>query len=286
MIAITLLASCAKDELVVVPGNVPPPDPTVTDLSDDVLQENYINKVYISVLGRKPTSIELTTGKTILSQHDLSVADRNQLLDVVLSGNEYYYRVYDLARIELLNAVDTSEITQDIFIYNLLLQDTATYGPYFALIHHEIDRLEALKEAPSAFAAGNIDIIELHRRCANNKIYDDINMGTENFVISMFQNFLLRYPTTQELEQGKQMVDGFTAAVFYETGDSKDDFLDIFFRSSDYFEGQVRNLYLRYLFREPDSETMTALSQQYKKDKDYKALQKAILNTDEFVGLK
>ena len=32
-------------------------------------------------------------------------------------------------------------------------------------------------------------------------------MGTENFVVAMFQHFLLRYPTDSELESAKDMVD-------------------------------------------------------------------------------
>ncbi|MCB0395106.1 MAG: hypothetical protein KDD36_00545 [Flavobacteriales bacterium] len=281
-----LMAGCAKDELIVVPDNIVPPDPTVSDLPRQVIMENYINKLYISVLGRKPSSAELATGLTILQQNDLSMADREQLVEIILSSNEYYARAYDLARIELLNGLDTAQITQDIFIYNLLLQDTATYGPYFPAIKAEIARLEALQDVPVDFPSGQINMIGVHRRCVDNAYYDDINMGTENFVVSMFQNFLLRYPTQTELAEASKIVDGFTGTLFYQIGENKADFLTIFFASSGYFEGQVRNLFQRYLFKDATSEQMSSLSAMYQSNSDYKALQKTILSMDEFVGLK
>ena len=110
-------------------------------------------------------------------------------------------------------------------------------------------------------------------------------MGTENFVVSMFQNFLYRYPTAEELVQSKLIVDGFEGVVFLETGVVKDDFINIFFGCNNYFEGQVRDLYLKYLFREPTSVEMSDKASIYKNSLDYKALQKAILSMDEYAGI-
>ena len=76
---LVLVSSCKKDKEIIIDGNTPPPDGTIPN----VVKENYVNKSYISVLGRKPTDSELLTGMTILNQHNLSVADRNQLLDAI-----------------------------------------------------------------------------------------------------------------------------------------------------------------------------------------------------------
>ena len=133
--------------------------------------------------------------------------------------------------------------------------------------------------------AGTISVIGLQQRCAYNYFYDQINMGTENFVVSMFQNFLYRYPTDDELTQSKQIVDGFEGVVFLQTGHTKDDFLTIFFGCNNFFEGQVRDLYLRYLFREPTSVEMSDKASIYKNSLDYKALQKSILASNEYAGI-
>jgi hypothetical protein len=87
------------------------------------------------------------------------------------------------------------------------------------------------------------------------------------------------------LQQSSQIVDGFSGLIFYEVGSSKADFLNIFFGSQDYFEGQVRDYYLRYLFKEPETEFSATLATEYKNSLDLRAMQKAILTTDEYIGL-
>ena len=111
-------------------------------------------------------------------------------------------------------------------------------------------------------------------------------MGTENFVVSMFQHFFYRYPTDDELARSKNIVDGFEDVIFLQTGTTRDDFITIFFGCDNYFEGQARDLYLRYLFREPTSEEMSVKAMSYKGSLNYKQLQKDILSTDEYIGLK
>jgi hypothetical protein len=81
------------------------------------------------------------------------------------------------------------------------------------------------------------------------------------------------------------MVDGFVAILFFQTGNSKEQCVDIFLNSDDYYEGQVRDLYLRYLFREPTSEEQGYYANSYFDSDDFDQLQKDILSLDEFAGL-
>lgn len=277
---LVLVSSCKKDKEIIIDGNTPPPDGTIPN----VVKENYVNKSYISVLGRKPTDSELLTGMTILNQHNLSVADRNQLLDAIFLKPGYNQRLYDISIATLLNNLDTSLITQDINVFALLLTDPQ-YQSQWPLIQAEKTKLEDLRKSVADINSGALSLIGLHRRCVNNYFYDQINMGTENFVVSMFQHFLYRYPTDDELTQSKQIVDGFEGVVFLQTGHIKDDFLNIFFGCNNYFEGQVRDLYMRYLFREPTSVEMSDKAASYKKSLNYKALQKEILSTNEYAGI-
>lgn len=275
-----LVSSCKKDKEIIIGDNTPPPDSTVSN----VVKENYVNKSYISVLGRKPTSSELAAGITILDQHNLSVADRNQVLDAIFSKPGYNQRLYDICIATLLNNLDTATITQNIYLFEYLLTQPQ-YASQWALIQAEKTKLELLKASVNDLNSGTISIIGMHKRFVNNFLYDQINMGTENFVLSVFQNFLYRYPTEEELIQGKQIVDGFEGVLFLQTGTVKDDFISIFFGCNNYFEGQVRDLYLRYLFREPSSVEMSDKAAIYKNSLNYKALQKAILSSDEYAGI-
>jgi hypothetical protein len=277
---IVLVSSCKKDSEVIIGDNAPPPDGTISN----VVKENYVNKSYISVLGRKPSSVELSAGISILNQHNLSVADRNLMLDNIFAASGYNQRMYDINVATLLNNLDTAQITQEIGLFAYLLTQPQ-YALQWQQIQVEKTKLELLKASVTDLNSGAISTIGLHKRCSNNFFYDQINMGTENFVISMFQNFLYRYPTEEELVQGKQIVDGFEGVLFLQTGTVKDDFVSIFFGSNNYFEGQVRDLYLKYLFREPTSVEMSAKASIYKSSLNYKSLQKEILSTDEYVGI-
>lgn len=272
--------SCKKTENIVVPNNVAPPDLTIPNS----VKENYINKVYISVLGREPITAELDVAFSILNQNNLSTANRKQFLDTVFANNVYYDRLYQIARADLLNNLDTTEITFYMALFQSLLTNPA-YQYAWPQLDFEYKRLDTTRRITTQLHSETISVVEMHRRCVNNYFYDQINMGTENFVVSMFQNFLFRYPTQAELLQGKTMVDGQNAILFYQSGKTKFDFLRIFFSSDNYFEGQVRDLYIRYLFRNPNSaETSTAMVK-YKNSNNYKELQKDILATDEYVGL-
>ena len=274
------LSACKKTEEIIIPGNAAPPDPTVSN----VAKENYVNKVYISILGRKPDVPEYEQGITALEQNNLSLDNRKQLLDIVLNKPEYYQRTYEIARADLLNNIDSAEVDETIAVFTFLLTDS-TYMSAWNQITYEKNRLESLQQTVNELKGGIISIIEMHRKCVNNYFYDQINMGTENFVVSMFQHFFFRYPTVSELEDGVKMVDNFSSFLFLQPGNSKDDFMTIFFDSNNYFEGQVRELYSRYLFREPTSEEMSSKAIQYKNSGSYKELQKDILSTNEYVGL-
>lgn len=280
LLGLLLFASCEKKSELVVKNNEPPPDATV----NDVTINNYVTRVYISVLGREPDSTERKTGFNLLRQNNVSAASRNQFLDSVFIHPEYYDHLYDLARVDLLNNLDTSEITFYIALYTSFLADS-TYYFYWDQLKIEIARLKALQQVPADLHNKVIDVTGMNRRCVNNFFYDQINMGSENFVVSIFQHFLTRYPTKSELTNGKLMVDGGVSTLFLQSGQSREDFLSIFFSSSDYYEGSIRILYKRYLFRDPTSVEMTEGTTSYRQSKDYIKAQKEILSTNEYIGI-
>ncbi|MGB1318381.1 MAG: hypothetical protein ACPG5W_09250 [Flavobacteriales bacterium] len=275
-----LSTSCTKDEII-VPNNQAPPDSTISTL----ILENYVTKCYISLLGREPSNTEETDAVAILANGNLSQDSRLFMLDAIIDNDEYAQKVIEYNAIKLLNsAFDTTQIQTQLYVYNQLLLDPQ-YAPFIDLINEIIDDLEALLTTPEDLRNGAIGVREMHRRMVSNDIYDQINMGSFNFVQSLFNNFLFREPTSEEHEAGITMVDGFVAVLFYETGNSKDQCIDIFLNSDDYYEGQVRDLYLRYLFREPTSEEQGYYANRYFESDNFDQLQKDVLSLDEFVGL-
>ena len=278
-IVLTIFNSCTDEE--VVPDNEAPPDQTI----ENITITNYVNRVYVSVLGREANDTEKETGFNLLRQNNLSLTSRTQFLDQVFTESEYLPHLYDFARVEILNNLDTSEVTYWIYLFNFLLSDPA-YAQVYDVLLHEIERLDTLQRIPADLVNHAIDIEYLHRRCVNNYFYDQINMGSENFVVSCFQHFLNRYPTLSELTEGKKMVDGVPAVLFLESGQSKDDFIDIFFTSKDYSEGLAINLYQRYLLRNPSSIEMGNAANAFVVSHNYVQMQKDILSTNEYIGIE
>ena len=275
-----LATGCKKDEII-IEDNTAPPDSTISTL----ILENYVAKCYISLLGRDPSETEETNAVELLRSSAMSVASRKQMIDVILGDIEYRDKILENNSVKLLNSpFDTTQIQTQLYTYNNILNDPQ-YAQFYDLIVEVIANLETLLDTPEDFRNGTIGMQEMHRRLVTNEVYDQINMGSFNFVLSLFNNFLFRDPTSEEHNAGITMVDGFVAVLFYETGNSKEECIDIFLNSDDYFEGQVRELYLRYLFREPTSEEESYHAIRYRDSGNYDRLQKDILSTDEFAGL-
>ncbi|MCB9235435.1 MAG: hypothetical protein H6581_27515 [Bacteroidia bacterium] len=281
LLLVLLWMGCSRDKEILVPDNTAPPDPTV----ENIVKENYVHRAYIGLLGRKATPTEYDHAYNLLDQANLSQSSREQMLTEIMARDEYSWNLYVQSNELLLDGTDTSEIQQTVLIYSLLLQDSA-YAPFWGILQEAITELNSILDAPGDLRDGIINHAQMQRRLVDNAIYDDLNMGSLNFVISLFQKLLQRFPTSDELDQGVLMVDGFSANVFLQNGDSKSEFLDIFFASKDYAEGQVRDVFSRFLFRDPTSTEMASYSQSLRNSQSYDQLLISVLSSDEYVGVK
>ncbi|MFT4900494.1 MAG: hypothetical protein ACI9U0_002299 [Flavobacteriales bacterium] len=279
-VLIFLLGSCKKDNIEYISGNTPPPDFTV----ETVVKENYVNKLYISILGRQATDIEYSEGLELVNKSDLSEAGRLELISSIMDKEDYFHNEYETIREDLLNGVDTSEVTK---YRNILVNlkertnDQDLINSYDSLIKN----LDLIHGIIPGLENAAFNFVEVQRRCVDNYLYDKLNMGSENFVVSIYQNFLFRYPTSEETISAVDMVDGNQNIVNFEIGRSKRDFLKIFFSSDEYFEGQVRTAFIRFLFREPNVEELFHMKGLYRADLEFKSMQKRILILDEYVGI-
>lgn len=271
---------CKKDELVTVSGNTVPPDQSISDITI----ETYINRVYISLLGRKPLQAEYDSSFQLLRNENLSYSSRYIFLDNLFLQNEYLDKLYENARIDLLNNQDTNDFAFQTGIFISLLSNPA-YQLLWDEITNEINRIEVLRRIPVNLYNDSINAGEMYRTCADNFYYDQINMGSLNFVVALFQQFLDRYPTQNELLSGMNMVDGQNAILFFQSGQSKSDFLSIFFSSNDYHEGRVKYFYNKYLFRNPDSIELLNGTTLYVSHNNLSDLQRLILSGNEYIGI-
>ncbi|MBT5859175.1 MAG: hypothetical protein HOH88_04825 [Flavobacteriales bacterium] len=279
LFSILIISSCTKIDDVIVNDNILPPDYTIENTTID----HYINKLYISTIGREPTEIEFTSDFSVLRESNLGQESREIVIDGILNKEEYNNNLFKLESEHLLLGLDTADINQNIHVLTVLL--TTAHGLDSIYFVENLEKMLKLQEVLPGLGDGTISNMEMHKRMVNNNMYDEINMGTENFVISMFQSFFGRYPTTTELENGKLMVNDNNASVFFIPGNGKEDFINIFIESDEYYTGQTKILFNRYLFRDPNSEESVNYSLDYINSQNYKLLQRRILSTNEFIGI-
>lgn len=275
-----IISGCKKEETVTVSGNNAPVDNTISELKI----ENYVNKTFISVLGREPQSIELKYYKQEFLTKGFSVDQRKIFIDDVIDIADYRVHLYGINHSAILQNMDTNEYSQFISIYQILLSDT-TYYAFWNIIIFEQNRLKALQQFTDPWLNGTKKISDMHRLMVYNYFYDQINMGSLNYVNTVFQQFLKRNPTQYEQTSGVAMVDGQAAILLGKTGATKEDFNDIIFSSADYYEGAVRELFQRFMFREPTNLELSTLTQKYKSQQNYEDIEKEILTMDEFAGI-
>ena len=277
-----VVSSCNNDrEAILVEGNIAPPDPTI----EMVVVEGYINKLYISLLGREPSVNEFNIAIDLLGEQ-LVEQDRILLVSQIQEDLNYYKNQLDIFRQDYLNGIDTSLIRKDfIEPYEYALENEEN-----TIIYEEIEKklnsLYLLYNIDLDLILNNIDVTEVLRRIVDNPVYDEINMGVENYIVSMSQNFLHRYPTNSELESATLMIEGEQSNCFGGNGDSKSDFNNLFFNHDGYFEGQVVTNYNKLLYRSPNSSEASELAYSYKQNRNFKELQKTILISDEFIGIE
>ena len=273
---VLVMSACTKYDVQEDLGNNPGPDHTITEES----KIGYINRLYITLLGKKPDTAQSNKALAQLNVNPNNFGIRKSLVLDITQDSVYVLKLWEDARGEVLDGVDTAYIKNE---YDYAVDNfNNTTGNSKLYWQEQMQLLGALLTIPAELEAETISVKEMYKRAVHNSIYDEINMGTENFVVSVFQNFFYRYPTLNELDEGKKMVNGSQAVLFLQTGKSKQDFIDIVFNSTAFYEGQIMRLHQKYLFRQPTSTELSTQTQAFEQHGDFKDLQTDLLASDEY----
>lgn len=279
LIVLMSLSACKTKtwEVVDIKKEITGADPTAS-----IYQiEAYVYNIYIGLTGRKPTQAEFSSARQSLISSQANRVARSAFVRQVVFMDEFYFNLYNLMRKDLLEDADTSEITNE---YNMVLgrlADTINSSSWPRLQEMK-KQYEDIMQIPADLKTTTIGMTGLYRRGTDNDIYDQINMGSENFVVSCFTFYLGRYPTLEELDNGKKMVDSRQAMLFLQNGANKQDFLNIFFSSSHYKEGVIRRLFRRFLYREPTAAELERYLVNLAEDQAYQELFVALFSSDEY----
>ena len=222
---------------------------------DQFSDYEWIRTFSIALTGKVPVSDELAVLSGIAEQGSTPLESYNLVLDYYFSLPIFYKHIEYQLREEYLENISRRDLVENIGDFYQLDQGrkTSIYHSYFNTEFQKLLRLGLIQDGE--FFDG-ISIREIQRLLVNNYIYGQINMGVDNFVLSIFQHFMMRKPTFYELRESKKMLSGNQGVIFTRLGSSKDDFLDIFFSSTNYHEGQVRYWHIKIMHEEPDYDSI------------------------------
>lgn len=279
--------SCKKDEIItheqlIVPGNQIPPYNGIPS----ILVENYVNKIYIDLIGLKPTVEEKDAGVKYLVDNELSTDAREKIISDVINNQAYHDRLFQISTDLLLNGMGYDEIEGVVVEYTAIRDFFLQSGDTFQarVVENEVLKVQLVLEASGDYKNSDISLNEYYSRLSFNLIYDEINMGSENFVISCFENLFKRNPTASEDSNGVDMVDGSSTTILRKEGRTKVDFLKIVTEDPEFYQGRVLDAYQTLLLRLPNSVELSEASTKYLTSGDYKQVQIDIVKTDEYAG--
>lgn len=280
-------SSCKKEtitthENLVVEGNTPP---NYNGISTTQLKI-YVNKMYVDLLGIQPNDSVLTAHAAYLKLNDVSLASRDTVIDVILTKNEYYDRLFNILSTKMLEGASRYTINQEVITYDFIAQQLYATGDTLDAQIVEVfrDQLIFLNNSDSLYRVGSITLNQFYAAFCTNTMYDEINMGSLNFAVSCFENYFYRQPTTMETNNSVEMVDGASKALLGSDGNSKQDFIDIITNSDEFYQGLVIDNYRTYLSRTPSSYETFVAAQTIKNTNSLTELKKSVLRTDEYAN--
>ncbi len=280
------MLGCEKDTIVhenlIIENNTPPENNNVSTLQ----LSNYINNVYIDLFGRAPTEGELEADISFLRTNGISTEARGEWIAAMMNNYEYYKNINVLTNQKMLVDVDSITVIYKIELYEYFIElnnlggDTLT-NPFW---EYEIYKLQQLLTAPVDLYEGTIGIDSYMARFIYNAFYDEVNMGSLNFVIACFENLYGRAPTDEELDDGIRMVDGASSQLFLIDGSSKEDFIHIATTHPEFYQGQVFEVFTTLLAREPDSYEMFIYTSMMMESNHFNDVKQIILQGEEYAG--
>ncbi|MEX1187990.1 MAG: hypothetical protein WED33_01950 [Bacteroidia bacterium] len=291
---IVLFSSCKKDSSELIPDNDAPPYSKVSS----VKIRNYVNRLFIDLIGREPLDDEMALETYTLQQSNADFTSREALVRKIMFDStfrqgdtsyslSYFKRIYELNKIRLLEGVsdqaleDEAQILRSNAISDSLSFNQAGYDENM----DGYNKLVNVLTSDTRLKSGEISIQEQLNFMLQNKIYDVINMNSFNFVNAAFNDLLFRFPTQNEFSIGFAMVeDNVAGNLFNRVGQTKADFSEIVSQSNECTQGVIIWSYVTILAREPNSQELYQELQTYGMNKNLQELQIRLLISNEYTN--
>lgn len=200
-------------------------------------------KTIRNLIGRSLTEFE--------TQKYCKIDDKIAFWDSIISLPSFIEHNYPILRFEYLQGADDAVITEALIDFEQVRLFQGEQGKLFG--EPEFQKLLKVFNIPKEYKNGEINLEEVQIRLMNNYIYDQINMGTNNFVNTVFAYMLGRTPTKSELESGIAICENHTnKQLFFQEGNSREDLLRILTSNDNYYEYQTKFWMEKIYFKEPN----------------------------------
>ncbi len=284
-------SSCKKDAELIPDNNAP-----YYNEIPDVLIENYINRLYIDLLGREPLDAEMSTELAALKSTDLSFESRREIIvklqtdTTFIEGDlsykiAYYHRQYEVIKVRMLEGASAAQIGEQMGPLAFGIYVDSLNENYVGMANgkQELKKYQDLLDAETEYRDSLITINEVYRRMMFNGIYDIINMNTFNFINASFDNLFFRFPTDYEFYTGYDMVETNTSGILLgQPGQNKGDYLNILISSREFYEGLIIFEYRNLLARYPKTDETATLLENLVLTNNLPLVQQQIMITDEY----
>jgi hypothetical protein len=293
---IIFFGSCTKEHINIIPDNEPVSYTNISKLKI----ENYVNRLFIDLIGREPLKIELNEEVEILQEMELSRDARLVLIDKLMNDDTYredensykaafYLNMYNLAKVRCLEGVADEEVEQFMGIVRFGARIDSIEGNWDGYYKKQeaLRRYQNLLDSQHHLYEGHITYNQIFSFIVSNGVYDRINMNTFNFVRAVYDELLFRLPTQEEFQVAFDMVEfQIPGIVFGKYGSDKDDFVDAITESPAMMEGLIIWTFQTYLNRFPNPAEMVTLMPEFIKNRDIRYVIKQIAVTDEYASFK
>ena len=263
-----------------------------------VLVQNYVNRLYIDLIGREPLDVEMEADVEFLKENRYSFESRDSIIvrlqeDLTFREGDssykaaYYNRLYELFKVKMLEGASDLDILRERgMIYGNLVRDSIAGNWYSLQVNlTKIEKLDAVLSIDEEYREGLIGLNEIFARTLDNVVYDRINMNTFNFVNASFNDLFDRFPSQMEFDAGFEIVEyDRPAQIFGKYATNKGEYIEILCNSKEFYEGMIRWTYGTLMAREPNMEELEKGMETFSFDHDLQKLQRTILVTDEYAN--
>lgn len=290
--SIVLFFGCTKNEQVTLIDNEPFDPRSVPT----VRVENYVNRIFIDLLGREPIDEEMIQEVQTLRDSGLSFASRSDLITRLQTDSNYvegdssykhayYQRIYDMAKARLCEGAGDNEFTRYVGLAQFAITVGRLEGDSIRVYAglEQQRRNQTVVNSRREYRLGLIGLEEMFARLLDNNVYDVINMNTFNFVNASFDDLFFRFPVAHEFDEAYKIIDrNEPGALFGEVASNKREYCLLLTNSVEFKEGLIHWAYLSLVGRKPSTQEVHNLIGDLVSTSDFQEVQRIIMITNEY----